>query len=62
MLYRRTLNLHQKEASKEQGMAEKVLYYHNEIYKAIKDRNAEKAAEMMYKHIEVIENVLKEKP
>jgi GntR family transcriptional repressor for pyruvate dehydrogenase complex len=55
---RETLNVHQRWAMDEPGAFDRALYYHEEIYKSIRDKNPEDAAEMMRKHIVLLEEVV----
>jgi GntR family transcriptional repressor for pyruvate dehydrogenase complex len=56
---RKTLDIHQRETTSNTANIRDTTYYHDEILKAIENRNGELAAEMMFKHIEQVENALK---
>lgn len=56
---RRTLDIHQRETTVNTDNIRDTTYFHNEIVKAIESRDGERAAEMMTKHIEQVENAIK---
>lgn len=56
---RKTLDIHQREATNNTDNISNTTYYHDEILKSIENRDGERAAEMMYKHIEQVEKTIK---
>jgi GntR family transcriptional repressor for pyruvate dehydrogenase complex len=55
---RETLKIHQKWSAKEPGRFESIMHYHNEIYQSIANKEGERAANFMYEHLKLIEEVL----
>ncbi len=51
-----TIEIHQREYTKNSENVTTTTNFHSKIYNYIKDRNSEKAAEAMYDHLEEVEN------
>lgn len=56
---RRTIDLHQREASTTESDVRETSRFHDEIMQAIESRDGDRAAEMMRKHLMHVENAIR---